>query len=159
LQNDITTSIGNLKKYTGVLDRGDQERAKLAAVLADPHATTMQFIQSDIAKNFDEDEQNYIINNLNAREQIMGLRKTLGGTGSDMQIAQVLRTIPGASTPSSDYANKQIDTALGVVNRLGKGIPGVQTSRTVNPANKNKPATNSSNVPSYDINGNPKKGK
>jgi hypothetical protein len=158
LQNDITTSIGNLKKYTGVLDRGDQERAKLAAVLADPHATTMQFIQSDIAKNFDEDEQNYIINNLNAREQIMGLRKTLGGTGSDMQIAQVLRTIPGASTPSSDYANKQIDTALGVVNRLGKGIPGVQTSRTVNPANKAKPATNSS-VPSYDINGNPKKGK
>lgn len=136
LANDITQSLKNVKEKTHVLDTSTAGRALISAALADPEATTTKFVQGSIINQLNPDEQDYVINVLNAREQIMGLRKTLGGTGSDAQAAKVLQTIPGGNTASKAFADKQIDTALGVVGRLNAGRPNLGSGTPSKPAAK-----------------------
>lgn len=135
--DNIRTSIANVRSYTGVLDGGIKNRAIIAAALADPGNTATQFAQSAAAANLEPAEQDYVISVLNAREQIQGLRTLLQATGnSDKRIAAMIKTLPGASTPSSAYANKQIDTALADIDRELKGVPKVRNKGNEKPPEK-----------------------
>src|SRR5579864_8613588 len=60
-KDDITGALGNLKVATKALDKGTFNRAAVAAVLADPHATATQFAQSEVARHLDPEEQDYVI--------------------------------------------------------------------------------------------------
>jgi hypothetical protein len=125
--NDISASLENLKKETDALDSGMESRAKIASVLADPQWTATTFLQSFPAGKLTNKEEAYVVANLNAREQIQGLRTLLGtGVGSEAQVQRILKTLPGASTPGSEYANRQIDAAMGNIKRLHEGVPSLK---------------------------------
>jgi hypothetical protein len=141
-KDDITGALNNLKAATKVLDKGTFNRAAVAAVLADPHATATQFAQSEVAKHLDADEQDYVIAALTAREVLPGLRGLMPtGQATDARVALMLSTLPGARTPSSEFANKQIDAIMGTLERVGPGIPNVKPKNNPNAPPTTPPTT------------------
>ncbi|GAC1632849.1 MAG: hypothetical protein NVS9B14_06650 [Candidatus Acidiferrum sp.] len=125
--DDIEGALNNLKATTKVLDGGSTNRAAIAAVLADPKTTTANFLQSEVAGTLNADEQDYVIAVLTAREVVPGIRNLLGtGTATDTRVKNMLDTLPGAKTPSSEFANKQIDSALATLKRVKPAVPNVR---------------------------------
>jgi hypothetical protein len=124
--DDITGALNNVKLASHVLDGGTINRGVIAAVLADPATTAGTFMQSAPAAQLSPDEQDYVISLLTAREVIPGLRGILGaGSATDARVKLMLSTLPGAQTPSSTYAAKQIDSQLKTVERVRPAIPNV----------------------------------
>lgn len=124
LIDDIHGGIGQVKQYSYVLDRGADVRTKVAALMADPGITAQTLAQSPIAASMKQDEQQYVINLLNLKENAMAMRSVLGaGQGSEDLRSAITKTIPNAATPNSQYANAQLDTFTNTLDRLAKGIP------------------------------------
>jgi hypothetical protein len=121
--DDITGALNNVKLTSHVLDGGTINRGLIAAVLADPESTAGTFMQSAPAAQLSPQEQDYVVALLTAREVIPGLRGILGaGSATDARVKLMLSTLPGAQTPSSDYAAKQIDSQLKTVERVRPSI-------------------------------------
>jgi hypothetical protein len=139
---NIRQSMENVKDHTKVLDGGIIHRGIISAVLADPTSTALEFSQSPAAEKLNDDERDYVISVLNAREQIQGLRSLLQASGnSDARIRAIVKTLPGAATPDSKYANKQIDAAIADIDREMKGVPKVDKNarRSTEGDNNNNP--------------------
>jgi hypothetical protein len=135
---DIEGALNNLKETTKVLDGGSVNRAAIASVLADPKTTTSNFLQSEVAGTLNADEQDYVIAVLTAREVVPGIRNLLGtGAATDSRVKNMLDTLPGPKTPNSEFANKQIDSALATLKRVKPAVPNVKAQG----AGANKPAT------------------
>jgi hypothetical protein len=125
--DDIEGALNNLKAVTRVLDGGILHRSEVAGVLADPKSTAAKFMQSPVAGNLTPEEQDYVIALLTAREVVPGLRGLMPtGQATDTRVANMLATLPGPQTPSSVYANKQIDSALATLKRVRPGILNVK---------------------------------
>jgi len=136
---DIKGALDNLKKTTNVLDKGTVNRAAIAAVLADPHSTAANFAQSEVAQHLSPEEQDYVIANLTAREVVPGIRTLLGtGQATDARVNLMLSTLPGARTPNSKMANKQIDSTLATLERVRPAIPKVNPEHNPNGAKEFK---------------------
>lgn len=135
--DDIQGAIENVKKTVSVLDKGFVHRAAVATVLADPASTKDTFLQSPVAGQLTSEEQNYVVAVLTAREVVPGLRQIIGtGTATDSRVKNMLQTLPGAQTPNSGYAIKQLDSILGTLKRVRPAIPNVAPNN-----NPNKPPT------------------
>lgn len=131
--DDIKGALTNLKAATKVLDKGTVNRAAIAAVIADPHATATQFAQSEVAKHLDADEQDYVIALLTAREVLPGLRGLMPtGQATDARVALMLQTLPGPRDPNSEFANKRIDSIIGTLGRVQPGVPNVKPKNNPN---------------------------
>lgn len=128
--DDIRGALENLKATTKVLDKGgDLNRAAIATVLADPKSTAANFLQSEVAGKLNADEQDYVIALLTAREVIPGIRNLLGtGQATESRVKNMLDTLPSAKTPDSNYANKQIESSLATLRRVGPAIPDISPS-------------------------------
>lgn len=125
LINDIRGGIQTTKQAAEKLDKSFDagSRALLAAGLADPTTTSMQFFQSIPRGSLTEAQENYIIQLFQLREQAMAMRSVLGaGQGSEDLRRAILSTIPGPGTPSASYALKQLDAFERVLGRLEKGV-------------------------------------
>jgi hypothetical protein len=140
--DDIQGALENLKSKTKVLDKGGSvNRAAIAAVLADPKSTAANFLQSEVAGQLNADEQDYVIALLTAREVVPGIRTLLGtGAATDSRVKNMLDTLPGAKTPDSVYANKQIDSILATLKRVRPAVPNVKAQGSGAP--ENKPTSN-----------------
>lgn len=140
LIDDIRGGIDQVRQLTGVIDRPGV-KVKVAAALADPSLTTQTVLQSPIVGSMQPDEQQYVINLLNLKENAMAMRSVLGaGQGSEDVRTAITKTIPNAMTPNSKYANAQLDTFLNTLGRLEKGIPQVKAPGAA-PTKPNAPPT------------------
>ena len=132
LVQDIKATIGNVgESLTGMQKAGEgfdsPTRAALAASLADPSGSAGQFFQS-VPRGvlLSPQQQQYVIDIFQLRENAMAMRTLLGGgQGSDELRRAIIATLPGAATPSADYAKMQLDRLNQTVDRLERGVPEV----------------------------------
>lgn len=79
-------------------------------------------------------QQDYLINLANLMENGMAMRKVLGGGAGAKDIRDaVLAVIPGAGTPSKQYALKQLAVFDKTLDRLERGIPDVPLRNPIVP--------------------------
>jgi len=132
VMDDIQFNINNTREAVGNLKNGfdTKQRAQIAILLmsTDPHSAMSTFIDSDVAKTLTADQVDYVTALASLQENAMALRSVAGmGQGSDDLRAAIMRAIPGPGTPTTEYANRQLDLFQGTLNRLRKGIPKVGT--------------------------------
>ena len=134
---DIRGSVENVRESLTAMKGGfdPASRAALAASLADPNGTAAQFFQTiPRGSMLDETQQQYVIDLFQLREQAMNLRMVTGmGQGSDQLRRAIVSTLPGASTPDANYANRQLDAIEQVLNRVEKGIGNVPLKPAAGP--------------------------
>lgn len=135
LINDIRQSAEQVRKNVSVLDSSGLDRATLAASLADPSSTLTAYLQGVPRGALTDDQQQFVADLFNLREQAMAMRAVLGaGQGSDDLRRAVLQTLPGIASDSR-LAGKQIDNLEKVLGRLEQGIPNVPLNQPQLPAN------------------------
>jgi hypothetical protein len=128
-KDDVLWSVGKVK--TDLVNLGaagwDQNtRLAMAENFTDEKITKAmfysQFLKGDISK-----EQSQIIIDLGiAKEAFMGTRSILGiGAATDAVRAVGQALLPGAGTPTVEYAKMQMDAVEGLVRRATRGIPKV----------------------------------
>ncbi len=92
----------------------------------DDGSALTNFIQSNIGKTLTPDELNYVTAVKNLRESAFALRSLSGmGQGSDMLRKAIEDVVPGAKTPSKEYAFSSLKRFDTQVSTLKKGIPGL----------------------------------
>lgn len=120
---DTRAAIKNLKtEFT------PEARAQMALVFKsrDPSSAWSQFWGGSWAKGLTPDQQDYLVKVQLLHENAMAMRSVLGaGQGSEDLRNAISATIPGASTPSKEFATKQLDSFEKVLNRLERGVPKV----------------------------------
>lgn len=125
LINDIRVSAQNVGKNLGVLDSGGIDRAKLATSLADPNSTFQSYLQGIPRGELSDEQQEFVADLFNLREQAMALRTVLGaGQGSEDMRRAILDTLPSIASNSS-LARKQLGNLQAVLNRVERGVPNV----------------------------------
>jgi hypothetical protein len=128
---------GGIQQTRGALknlqtDFSPAQASQIAIVMrkGDPGAISA-FFQSAVGQTLTPDQQDYLIQLFQLREQAMAMRSVLGaGQGSDELRAAILQTIPNPATPTRGYAAKQLDAFEAVLNRLSRGIPKVPLRNT-----------------------------
>lgn len=126
LLNDVRVSAHNVEKNLAVLDRQGFDYAKLAASLADPSSTMQSYLQAIPRGSLDEQGQQFVSDLYNLREQAMAMRAILkAGQGSEDLRHAILNTLPGISSGSSGFGEKQVQNLLAVLERVERGVPGV----------------------------------
>lgn len=125
--NDVGGSLDSLDSSLKALrDKGGSlSSPSVIAALADTQTPTAQWFQSKAVQSLTPEERNAVVAVRNAREQIMGLRQSVGGGVSDSQVNRLIEQLPGASTPDYDMASREI-TALR--QSIGRLTPGVTTA-------------------------------
>jgi hypothetical protein len=130
LLEDIRGNVQQVRQsLQAIPDFNTMDKAKIAVALRhrDPRGTVNALINSGAINSMSPAQQEYLINVTNLVENAMAMRSVLGaGQGSDDLRAAIMATIPGPSTPSREYAMKQLDTFERVLDRLGAGVPRVQ---------------------------------
>lgn len=123
---------GNVQQVRGSLqnmpDFDTMDKAKIALALRsrDPRGTINQLVSSGAIGSLTGPQQDYLINLTNLVENAMAMRSVLGaGQGSEDLRSAITATIPGPTTPTRDYALKQLDVFEKVINRLERGVPKV----------------------------------
>ena len=120
---DTRAAIKNLKtEFT------PEVRAQMALVFKsrDPSSAWSQFWGGSWSKGLTPDQQDYLVKVQLLHENAMAMRSVLGaGQGSEDLRNAISATIPGASTPSKEFATKQLDSFEKVLNRLERGVPKV----------------------------------
>lgn len=107
-----------------------RQRAQISLMLKsnDPHSALDSFLTSSVGKTLSEDQMEYITALASLQENALALRGIAGmGQGSDELRAAILKTLPGANTPTLEYGNRQLDLFRGTLQRLEKGIPAAGT--------------------------------
>lgn len=127
--NEIDFSLGQLDQSIDKL--GSQsfnaaQRAQIAYILSDsdPRSALSAFLNSEVAGTLSPEQLNYVTSLASAQESAMSLRSIAGmGSGSDMLRGAILRMLPSGSTPSKDYAKRQLQLLRGEVKQLKGPVP------------------------------------
>jgi hypothetical protein len=102
----------------------------VAAAIADPKTTSMQWAQGAFATSGLSPEQRDYVTNVKAyKENLQFLRQT-GGV-SDAQVNRLMEMAPGANTPDLDYLKRQTGQIRLTANRLAQGLPTMKGGHTV----------------------------
>jgi hypothetical protein len=137
LLEDIRGNVQQVRQSLQAIPNFDaMDKAKIALALRsrDPRGSLNALISGGAAGSMTPEQQDYLINVTNLIENAMAMRSVLGaGQGSEDLRDAVKSTIPGPSTPSREYALKQLDTFERVLNRLERGVPKVPLRQDLNP--------------------------
>jgi hypothetical protein len=129
LIEDIHGTINNVRESMQAMpDFTAGQRAKIAIVMRDPNTQSAlsTFLAGSYGQTLTPDQQNYLIDLAQLKENAMAMRSVLGaGQGSDDLRKAITATLPGPATPNKEYGLKQLDKFEQVLNRLSKGIPQV----------------------------------
>jgi hypothetical protein len=129
LIEDIRGAIGLTRESIGKMGNesfNKTQRAWLAAGLAAPAGQGSQYIDSLLRENLTEAQHDYVIRIFQLKENAMAMRSVLGaGQGSEDLRAAIIATLPGAGTPTREYADKQLQAFESQLNRLERGVPKV----------------------------------
>jgi hypothetical protein len=142
---DVYSSVDNANAaIEAAKDSGDDfNSAQMAEALSDPKTTSQQWLAGKINTTLSPEQQNLVITTKALREQINAMRSSVGGGVSDSQINRLVDQLPSATTPSLAYAQKQLATVRGQLDRLQAGLPSVNNGPTVQqpgaPANPTAP--------------------
>jgi hypothetical protein len=106
------------------------QRALLSAALTEPKTVGGlkeawgNFINSDVAANLSDKQQDYVTALYVLTENAMALRSVQGlGSGSDQLRGAIHDMLPGARTPSKGYAIRQLDLFDRMVDTVAAGVP------------------------------------
>ena len=111
----------------------------VAAAIADPKTTSMQWAQGAFATSGLTPEQRDYVTNVKAyKENLQALRQASGGGFSDAQVNRLMEMAPGANTPDLDYLKRQIGQIRLTADRLAQGLPTMKGGHTVE-GSGNKP--------------------
>ncbi len=127
--------IANMPDFT------DGQRTQLyeTTKTADPTGALSNLIYGDFGKSLDPAQQQYLVDVLQLKEVSMGIRSLFGaGRGEDVRRA-ISETLPSAGTFSKDYADKQLTSITGVLDRIEPGIPDVNPPGTTGPGGEYQP--------------------
>jgi hypothetical protein len=128
LLEDIRGAIGRTRTaLQGMPEFSPTQASQIAIIMGsgDP-GMFRSFFQTGVGQTLTPEQQDYLIQLFQLRENAMAMRSVLGaGQGSDELRAAILRTVPGAATPSKQYAAKQLDAFEQTLDRLSRGIPNV----------------------------------
>lgn len=129
LISDIRGTLRNVRQaLTAMPDFTAAQRAQIALVMKDrnPSSALSQFFGSQWGTTLNPQQQSYLIDLAQLKENAMAMRSVLGaGQGSDQLRAAIAATIPGPTTPNKKYGLEQLDKFEQVLNRLERGIPSV----------------------------------
>ncbi len=130
LIEDIKGSIKRTKDFLAVMPEFTAKQAGQFALVmksADPSGAMTQFMQSGVGQTLNPQQQDYIINLIQLKEQAMAMRSVLGaGQGSDMMREAIDKTTPSAATPNKAYAGKQLDAFKATLDRVQRFVPNVK---------------------------------
>jgi hypothetical protein len=105
-----------------------QARLQLSYVLRDedPRGAWHNFLNSDVAATLSESQINYVTALVSMDESAMSLRSLAGmGAGSDMLRSAIMKMLPGAGTPSKEYAMRQMQIFSAEVQALKTSVPNI----------------------------------
>lgn len=133
-----------------IADLGDQgfdakSRGQLLLAMRsnDPHAALSEFLSSEGASTLTDKQVNYATAVVAATEGAMMLRNLGGmGAGSDTLREAIAKMIPSAGTPSTKYAQRQMELYQGQIDRLEKAVPSIPSnsgSGAAKPSKANDP--------------------
>jgi hypothetical protein len=108
-------------------------RAQVSAVLrdTDPRSAWSSFLNSSVAETLSDPQIKYVTGLVSLAESSMSLRSLAGmGQGSDQLRSAIVRMLPGPTTPSRKYAQRQMELFTGEVNALRKSIPKLGKGQT-----------------------------
>lgn len=125
---DIDFNMQNVDEALKGLKNGfdPASAAQIAFALrsSDPHSAVATFLTSRVGTALTPDQIDYVTALASLNENALALRSIQGlGQGSDELRAAITRMIPGAGTPSADYAARQMELLKGTVERAKQGIP------------------------------------
>lgn len=129
--NEIDTTKGFLKQALAKLPDdafNPEARAQIAYVLKDddPRSAWQTFKQSSVATTLTPEQIDYVTALVSLGESAMSLRSLAGmGSGSDMLRGAIQKMLPGANTPSREYAMRQLKLFEGEVNALKTSVPNI----------------------------------
>lgn len=109
-----------------------EARAQMATVLrsTDPKSAFSMFANSAAATTLSPQQVDYVTALVSLAESAMSLRSLGGmGAGSDQLRSAITSMLPGAETPSKEYAQRQMRLFQGEVNQLRKSVPGIPGDR------------------------------
>lgn len=130
LIEDIRGAIGQVKNALAGLDVdfSPAMKTRIAFAMRDPQpgSAISALINSEAGRELTPQQQDYLISAMQLREQAMAMRAVLkAGQGSDMMRQAILMTLPSATTPTKEYATKQLQLFENTLDRLARGIPSV----------------------------------
>lgn len=129
LLEDIRGNVQQTRDSLNAMPDFDvMDKAKIALALRsrDPRSAISSLIASGAMGTLTPPQQDYLINVTNLIENAMAMRTVLGaGQGSEDLRNAIQAVIPGPTTPSREYAQKQLNTFEKTLNRLERGVPTV----------------------------------
>lgn len=129
LMEDIRGNVQQVRDSLQAMPNFDtMDKAKIAVALRsrDPRGAMSALISGAAAGSLSPQQQEYLIRVTNLIENAMAMRSVLGaGQGSEDLRSAITATIPGPTTPSKDYALRQLETFEKVLDRLERGVPKV----------------------------------
>lgn len=131
LIEDIRGNIQNTRdsiKKLGTDFLPPKAKAAIAFALTDrnPRSSISALMTGGTLDSLTPQQQDYVQNVAQLTENAMAMRGVLGaGQGSEDLRNAIRSTIPGATTPNSQFALGQLDKFESVLNRLLRGVPNV----------------------------------
>lgn len=108
-----------IDKLNTTFDTATRAQLALALRTSDPRSALGSFINSSAAKTLTPDQIDYVTALASLMENSMALRSVAGmGQGSNELREAILRALPGPTTPSKEYAQRQLKLFEGTLNRL-----------------------------------------
>lgn len=108
-----------IDKLNTTFDAATRAQLALALRTSDPRSALGSFINSSAAKTLTPDQVDYVTALASLMENSMALRSVAGmGQGSNELREAILRALPGPTTPSKEYAQRQLRLFEGTLNRL-----------------------------------------
>lgn len=149
---DIDFNMKNVESALKGLKNGFDATtsAQLAFALrsSDPHNALSTFLTSRAGTALQPDQIDLVTALASLNENALALRGIQGlGQGSDELRAAITRMIPGAGTPSTDYAARQMELLKGTVERARMGIPKSIVNNPALPAAKTTQELHDENNP------------
>ena len=124
---DIRAGVTQLRPLVAQLDKGFEDRGKMAAAMIQGGGAFSQFAIGELDRgNLTEKQYEYVDAVNSMIERAMTLRQVAGmGAGSDELRRAIVNALPGPGTPNSKQANDKLDRLEDVINRLEQGVPDV----------------------------------
>ena len=132
--NDVLGATDNIELTAQRLVQkgGKLNSPGVAAAIADPKSTSVQWAQGQFATSgLTPEERDYVTNVKAYKENLQALRQSAGGGVSDAQVNRLMEMAPGASTPDLDYLKRQTSQIRQTANRLAEGLPQMKGGHAV----------------------------